>query len=588
MKKVSKLLLYLWLSAPFCVQGQMTIGSLADPHSGAVLELKSSNKGLLLPRISLNDVNVFQLEETTGSTADMAEGMIVYNTNESIADGSGKGVYLWDGSKWVVAFDGTGGNSGNKGGSGDIVINNGNSIPVIPSTGGSRSAILTTDCTTAGDWSFSLETGAAYATMENADLSAGTFDIVFSANESATPRAAVVRVTDACSYSKNFTFIQAPAATDPVTMETGTGLFSGRTCFDIAVANDNVNSCGSLAGRASQKTDFSVRTEQGVSAAPPYSGVQVYTFTPVGTVSNLRFMYVEEGSAVGRAIKSITPRADFSGNVFGASELIVEFKESLNTDLRGLSRRNGFKVYLYAIYNNAPFEGGTDVTVRLALNLQDCSCCGAKTSSTEWLNIMCFNLGADEVNGDPFTYSDYILGDLYQWGRIADGHQKRTSSTASGAVATANLDGRGQVKSTNNKYGKFITVTSGTYDWRTPQDHTLWGTGNQDATMSKTVNDPCPAGWKIPTQKQWAAIHASNGTWQWTGSGYKVGESLYLPAAGIRNGNGNLNNVGSYGYCWSSTVSSTDAYSLTFYSTNIDPAYNNNRSTGMSVRCVSE
>ncbi|MCC8146604.1 MAG: hypothetical protein LIO93_09250 [Bacteroidales bacterium] len=70
--------------------------------------------------------------------------------------------------------------------------------------------------------------------------------------------------------------------------------------------------------------------------------------------------------------------------------------------------------------------------------------------------------------------------------------------------------------------------------------------------------------------------------------GYVIKYLLLLPAAGIRNNNGNLNNVGTNGNYWSSTVSSTNAYNLNFNSTNINPANNNNRSNGMSVRCVSE
>ena len=570
------------------VDAQVTIGSKDDPHASALLDLKSTTKGLLLPRVSLNDVGVFQLSDKE-EEASTAGGMIVYNTNDLISGGNGKGVYVWDGEEWLQAF--SSGDPGGNTGKGNISISSGGNTASY--LGGSSIAVMSSDCTTTGNWSFVLKAGSAFANIDNSVPSAATIQVDFDANDTNSPRAAVVTVTDPCGNSRDFTFIQASTPSDPGTLETGVGAFSGRTVFDIAYGNDGTNNCGTVANqRANRKTDFTNRTEQTASSSAPYSGVQVYTFKPQTTVSNLRFMYVEEGYGVGRIIEKITPREDYSGNVVGTAELVVEFKESLNNDLRTLTRKNALKAYLYAVYNDAPWTAGNDQTVILTLSLQDCSSCGAYTASGTWLDMMCFNLGSDEATGDPFVYSTEILGDLYQWGRVADGHQKRTSATVAGPAVSTDLDTRGQIKSGNGKFGKFITTSaSGTYyDWRTPQDHTLWGNGNQDATMAKTLSDPCPAGWKIPTQKQWAAIATkTNNAWQWTGSGYKVGEALYLPAAGIRySSNGSLVSVGLEGYYWSSTISSTYAWYLYLYSGEYDTNYGNYRAHGLSVRCVSE
>ena len=80
------------------VNAQVTIGSNDDPHAGAVLELKS-DKGFLLPRVSLTNATSFDL----GGSATAAEGMVVYNLNGSFE--GGKGVYVWNGAKWQ-AFGG--------------------------------------------------------------------------------------------------------------------------------------------------------------------------------------------------------------------------------------------------------------------------------------------------------------------------------------------------------------------------------------------------------------------------------------------------------------------------------------------------
>ena len=74
------------------VNAQVTIGSQDNPHAGAVLDLKSTTQGLLLPRVALTNVTTFGLSGTPGDAA----GMVVFNTNDII----GKGIYVWDGAKW--------------------------------------------------------------------------------------------------------------------------------------------------------------------------------------------------------------------------------------------------------------------------------------------------------------------------------------------------------------------------------------------------------------------------------------------------------------------------------------------------------
>ncbi|MDR1633080.1 MAG: Ig-like domain-containing protein [Dysgonamonadaceae bacterium] len=98
-KKTSFLiLLFLIVFGTANLYAQVTIGSDDEPHSGAILDLRSDNKGLKLPTVSLEDVAEFKLSaDATG-----AEGMMVYNTNNEIAGGNGIGIYIWSG-KWTFA-----------------------------------------------------------------------------------------------------------------------------------------------------------------------------------------------------------------------------------------------------------------------------------------------------------------------------------------------------------------------------------------------------------------------------------------------------------------------------------------------------
>ena len=110
MKKIYFLMLSFFLLsiASMNVTAQVTIGDLGDPHEGAVLHLKSGgSKGLLLPQVSLSSVNIFSLDESANDPASSAIGMVVYNTNESITGGKGKGTYVWSGTEWMLIGEGT-------------------------------------------------------------------------------------------------------------------------------------------------------------------------------------------------------------------------------------------------------------------------------------------------------------------------------------------------------------------------------------------------------------------------------------------------------------------------------------------------
>ena len=62
--------------------------------------------------------------------------------------------------------------------------------------------------------------------------------------------------------------------------------------------------------------------------------------------------------------------------------------------------------------------------------------------------------------------------------------------------------------------------------------------------------------------------------------------SFFLPAAGYRNSNGTMNNVGKNGNYWSRTPNGNNGYNLNFNNNGNININNNNRNNGQSVRCV--
>ncbi len=140
------------------------------------------------------------------------------------------------------------------------------------------------------------------------------------------------------------------------------------------------------------------------------------------------------------------------------------------------------------------------------------------------------------------------------------------------------------------------------YAWGMTTPHTEENTfydGREDIT-GDAQHDAATANWgvgcKMPTKAQMEELK-DNCTWEWTTqndvNGYKVisktnGNSIFLPAAGSRNGT-SLGNDGGYGYYWSSTPyeSGSDyAYRLSFYSSGQAVTWLD-RSDGRSVRPVS-
>ena len=94
---------------------QVTVGTGEPAVEGSLLQIKNlenkqgteanANKGLILPRVDLTDVEMLYPMFEPGydkSVQDVAHaGLVVYNMNEDLQDGKGKGIYAWDEEKWV-------------------------------------------------------------------------------------------------------------------------------------------------------------------------------------------------------------------------------------------------------------------------------------------------------------------------------------------------------------------------------------------------------------------------------------------------------------------------------------------------------
>ncbi|MDR0680886.1 MAG: hypothetical protein LBG15_03395, partial [Dysgonamonadaceae bacterium] len=242
-------------------------------------------------------------------------------------------------------------------------------------------------------------------------------------------------------------------------------------------------------------------------------------------------------------------------NVNGPGTLISGATAASYTVNIGSGLENwGLYSYYCAISNNTTKAFVYSNVAEIALG------CGAKTFDGGWLSFMCYNLGADSnlSMDEQMAYSTTlntdatVMGDLYQWGRMTDGHEKRTSERTTTLATNIEATEPAEV------IGKFIADGS-TEHWLTG----ISDIGLLNPTM-KTSNDPCPEGWRIPgMQKIFGLVfgdtyytetlgtHGANTfTWNSTGThGMKLSTqgttTLFLPAGGSKDiFRGNLRDVG--------------------------------------------
>lgn len=137
------------------------------------------------------------------------------------------------------------------------------------------------------------------------------------------------------------------------------------------------------------------------------------------------------------------------------------------------------------------------------------------SSGTIW---MARDLGASRSISSTTDIASY--GDLYQWGRGTDGHEKWDSTIISKTDPSSPVQ--------NN----FVFVGDNNTGWRYEEDENLW-----NSTGELSDNNPCPVGYRLPTPSE-LYNHAAN---------------INLHHAGQRNFNGSVEGQGSYGTYWTST-----------------------------------
>ena len=238
------------------------------------------------------------------------------------------------------------------------------------------------------------------------------------------------------------------------------------------------------------------------------------------------------------------------------------------------------------------------------------------------------NLGATSATpGDVGA-----LGLLYQWGRkdpflgsSSISEDVVAKSTISWPFAVSSDSSSGTIAYAIANPTTFIARNDSNNDWyytgSESTDNTRWTTSES----SKSIYDPCPAGWRVPDGGDngvWSkALGSSSPLSRHTFNSFNAGmnfsgkfgsaSTIWYPASGNRyHGNGDLDHVGDNGTCWAASPGIYDSFHLYILSSindgDVDPSncyaytllFRNDgdvyplnfydRAVGFAVRCARE
>jgi hypothetical protein len=207
---------------------------------------------------------------------------------------------------------------------------------------------------------------------------------------------------------------------------------------------------------------------------------------------------------------------------------------------------------------------------------------GTVTSSSTGRIWMDRNLGASRVATAANDTESY--GDLFQWGRKADGHEKNRSYSEEYFTASTTT----KLTSTQEVSNKYVISDNGNYEWTTNWDVTEpWAT---DATYIGGINNPCPNGFRVPT---YAELEAERPDLAGLSSPLTIdafaNSFLKIPGGGYWHQSAKGELSGSLFALWSSTPSNDGLKGkvLRFYNGNLnwrEPP----KGDGYCVRCIKD
>lgn len=310
-------------------------------HPSAMLEVESTNKGLLPPRLTMSQRDSIILPAT---------GLMIFNITANclqINQGTPQSPVwfcLTPLSGQITAINCI--NPANTGRLFDKVQATGVSS-TIAYTGGDGNGYPSQQIVSTGITGLTANLPAGNFRIGNGSL---TFQITGAASGPGTASFLINIGGQQCT-------LQLPVLA-LAGLPLGSGVLYGRDEFDVAISNDNTNGCEALVYRIPYKADFT----------QPATYIQPYTFIPSGTVSNVRFLFINHNGPV---ISSVG-EGDLGNNINTPVTALVHFNTGLNELAAGRNFSNPLKATLIVLYNDSPSGDGSDKQVFFHIIVTDC------------------------------------------------------------------------------------------------------------------------------------------------------------------------------------------------------------------------
>jgi uncharacterized protein (TIGR02145 family) len=357
------------------------------------------------------------------------------------------------------------------------------------------------------------------------------------------------------------TLLKIPATTDPQTIE-----FADQDVLTLSIHNGQVM----LDDQVITTTPVYLGDPE-LSVSPSSRNVDSESGTTTFSVSNTGVDTMAWTAEVNSGNNWLTIIS--SGSGYDDGTITCQYEANTETDPR-----------IGTLQITAPYATGSPVNVTVEqAGVSPTDGCGAYVTPEVWKKFDCYNLAAagKDTEADPFTPSWELIGGYWQWGQAGPfSTQWLNINTANFAHGPTGPDSQ--------------EANAGAIDaWsQTPAPSGAW------SDTSKATDDPCPSGYRMPTESQWGGVVENNaqtatGTWSNSATNYAsarfFGDELMLPATGTRNySDGALYFRGIRGNYWSSTESTSDNAKFLSFDSSSAETDSNYKTYGYSVRCIAE
>ncbi|MFY9308766.1 MAG: FISUMP domain-containing protein [Bacteroidia bacterium] len=554
--------------------GSVGINAGASPAASAQLDITSTTKGFLPPRMTTAQMNAI---------VSPAPGLMIYNTDCNVYD-------YWNGSSWIP-FPG---NSNAPATPGSIT---GSTTPCQNATGVSYSVSSVPGATS---YSWTVPSGATIASGQ------GTTSITV--NFGTVNGNVCVTAGNACGTSS-----ASCAAITLSAIPSQPGVITGTT--PVCQGNNGVA--------------YSVTNVGGVTYTWTYSGTG-YSQASGGTTNSITANF--SGAATSGTL-TVTP-----GNACGsgtARTLAVTVNAPPTTANAGSDIAPACGVSTATLAGNTPSVGSG--TWSVVSGTATITTPGSPTSGVTGLTVPGTATLRWTISNSPCTAStdDVIITTTSCCGSFTDARDGKSYNAVmigSQCWMSENLNIgtmiTGTTEQTNNatieKYcysnsGANCTTYGGLYQWGEMVQYTngASNTASPSPALPANLQGICPAGWHLPTDAEWCTLEntveagtdagCSASGWRGTNTGGKLkqtGTTLWtspntgatntsgftaLPG-GFRYTGGSFLDVGFNGYWWSATEAAASVawYRALGYTEARVYRSNDNKADGFSVRCVKD